>query len=100
VRELSLIAQDLTAYGDDLSAGDHLVALLRRLLAETDIPWMRLLYLYPVSTTSELLQLMADQPRILPYLDIPFQHVSDRVLRTMGRRYGRRDLERLVAQRL
>jgi ribosomal protein S12 methylthiotransferase len=97
VRELSLIAQDLTAYGDDLGAGDHLVALLRRLLAETDIPWLRLLYLYPVSTTSELLQLMADQPRILPYLDIPFQHVSDRVLQKMGRRYGRQDLERLVA---
>ncbi len=97
VRELSLIAQDLTAYGDDLGAGDNLVVLLQQLLAETDIPWLRLLYLYPVSTTSELLQLMADQPRILPYLDIPFQHVSDRVLHKMGRRYGRRDLDQLIA---
>ncbi|MCI5223737.1 MAG: radical SAM protein, partial [Candidatus Electrothrix sp. AR4] len=66
VRELSLVAQDLTAYGDDLGSDDNLVLLLRQLLDETDIPWLRLLYLYPVSTTSELLQLMADQPRILP----------------------------------
>ena len=96
VRELTLIAQDLTAYGDDLGSGSNLVALLRALLAETEIPWLRLLYLYPVSTTEELLQLMAENPRILPYLDIPFQHVSDTVLRKMGRHYGQRDLENLV----
>jgi len=96
VRELTLIAQDLTAYGDDLDAGDNLVALLQALLAATEIPWLRLLYLYPVSTTSELLQLMANSPRILPYLDIPFQHASNSVLRKMARQYGRRDLEELV----
>ncbi len=98
VQELTLIAQDLTAYGDDLDPGTNLVALLESLLAQTDIPWLRLLYLYPVSTTTELLQLMADQPRILPYLDIPFQHVSDSVLKKMGRRYGRQDLDDLVAK--
>ncbi|XOF32498.1 MAG: 30S ribosomal protein S12 methylthiotransferase RimO [Candidatus Electrothrix sp. YB6] len=97
VRELCLIAQDLTAYGDDLGRKDNLVVLLRQLLAATDIPWLRLLYLYPVSTTPELIRLMAEQPRILPYLDIPFQHISDRVLQRMGRRYGRRDLEELIA---
>jgi ribosomal protein S12 methylthiotransferase len=96
VRELTLIAQDLTAYGSDLGPETNLVALLKALLAETDIPWLRLLYLYPVSTGTELLQLMADHPRILPYLDIPFQHTSDGVLKKMGRRYGQQDLEHLI----
>ncbi|MCI5124267.1 MAG: MiaB/RimO family radical SAM methylthiotransferase, partial [Candidatus Electrothrix sp. AR5] len=99
VKELSLIAQDLTAYGDDfddLEAGDNLITLLKKLLAETDIPWFRLLYLYPSSVSSELLELMAEQPRILPYLDIPFQHVSDHVLQRMGRRYGQQELEQLI----
>jgi len=98
VRELTLIAQDLTAYGDDLDPGTNLARLLESLLDQTDIPWLRLLYLYPVSTTTELLELMADQPRILPYLDIPFQHVSDSVLKKMGRRYGRQDLDDLVTK--
>ncbi len=100
VKELSLIAQDLTAYGDDFEgpeADGNLVSLLKQLLAETGIPWFRLLYLYPSSVAEELLELMAEQPRILPYLDIPFQHVSDPVLQRMGRRYGQQELEQLVA---
>ncbi|MGR0480167.1 MAG: 30S ribosomal protein S12 methylthiotransferase RimO [Candidatus Electronema sp. V4] len=96
VKELSLIAQDLTAYGSDL--GSNLAVLLRQLLQETNIPWLRLLYLYPASVTDELLDLMAEQPRILPYLDIPFQHVSSAVLQRMNRRYGRKELDRLVAR--
>lgn len=96
VKELSLIAQDLTAYGSDL--GTDLPALLRLLLAETSIPWLRLLYLYPASVTDELLELMAAQPRIVPYLDIPFQHVSSSVLRWMNRRYGLEDLEQLISR--
>ena len=98
VKELSLIAQDLTAYGSDLDKGSNLPALLRQLLAETDIPWLRLLYLYPVSVTDELLELMAGEPRLLPYLDIPFQHVSDHVLQRMNRRYKRQDLDRLITR--
>ena len=98
MQELTLIAQDLTAYGDDLDSAANLVNLLKALLADTDIPWLRLLYLYPVSTNIELLQLMAEQPGILPYLDIPFQHVSDSVLSKMSRRYSRQDLEQLVSQ--
>lgn len=97
VKELCLIAQDLTAYGYDLGTGDNLVALLKQLLAETNISWLRLLYLYPSSVSVELLELMAEQPRIVPYLDIPFQHVSDSVLQKMGRRYGQQDLEQLVS---
>ena len=96
VRELNLIAQDLTAYGNDLDADNTLVILLTQILKQTDIPWLRLLYLYPTTTSVQLLELMAAEPRIVPYLDIPFQHVSDQVLQRMNRRYGRDDLESLI----
>ncbi|MGI6656585.1 MAG: 30S ribosomal protein S12 methylthiotransferase RimO [Desulfobulbus sp.] len=98
VRELSLIAQDLTAYGRDLAGQTNLVRLLEALLQQTSIPWFRLLYAYPSSLSDELLTLMAGQPRILPYLDIPFQHVTDAVLHRMHRHYRQETLERLVAQ--
>jgi len=98
VKELSLIAQDLTAYGRDLDLGVPvtLVTLLESLLVNTAIPWLRLLYAYPASVTDDLLQLMAQQPRILPYLDIPFQHASDRVLQLMNRHYRQTTLDDLV----
>jgi len=96
VRELSLIAQDLTAYGRDLSEPITLADLLQALLDNTAIPWLRLLYLYPATVTDELLRLMAREPRILPYLDIPFQHASDRVLAAMNRHYRRATLDDLV----
>ena len=96
VRELVLIAQDLTAYGRDLSEPETLVNLLESLLDNTAIPWFRLLYAYPASVTDDLLRLMARQPRILPYLDIPFQHASDRVLEAMNRHYRHATLDDLV----
>ncbi len=98
VRELSLIAQDLSAYGQDLGLQDGLVALLKALLAHTTIPWFRLLYLYPTGISDALLQLMQEQSRILPYLDVPMQHVSDAVLRAMRRRYHRAELENLITR--
>jgi len=98
VRELTLIAQDLTAYGNDLSSDDGLVPLLQGLLSQTSIPWFRLLYLYPTGISDDLLQLMAGEPRIVPYLDIPFQHTCDTVLKRMNRRYGRKDLDNLLAR--
>ena len=98
VRELTFVAQDLTAYGYDLGPGaPHLAELLRALLAASDIPWFRLLYLYPTRVTTQLLELMAENPRIVPYLDIPLQHVSDSVLKGMNRPYGRRQIEALLA---
>lgn len=92
VQELTLIAQDSTAYGNDLDDAQNIVGLLRRLLQQTSIPWLRLLYLYPAGVSDELLELMADNPRIVPYLDIPLQHVSDTVLRSMNRRYSSEQL--------
>ncbi|MDO8946784.1 MAG: 30S ribosomal protein S12 methylthiotransferase RimO [Desulfocapsaceae bacterium] len=98
VRELSLIAQDLTAYGDDLADSIHLPALLKSLLAESSIPWFRLMYLYPSGINDALLSLMAEQPRIVPYMDIPFQHVSDKVLKRMNRHYASDDLYQLIGR--
>ncbi len=97
VRELSLIAQDLTAYGNDMGSSVHLTALLKSLLAESTMPWLRLMYLYPSGIDEELLSLMAEQPRIVPYLDIPFQHVSDTVLKRMNRPYTGAFLYELIA---
>lgn len=96
VKEISLIAQDSTAYGNDLGPEVSLVPLLKELLDTTTIPWIRLLYLYPSGITDELLQLMADNQRIVPYLDIPFQHVNDRILEAMNRRYTSESLYRLL----
>ncbi|WP_456387230.1 30S ribosomal protein S12 methylthiotransferase RimO [Desulfolithobacter sp.] len=96
VQELTLIGQDLTAYGNDLSGRENLEMLLGELLHRTTIPWLRLLYLYPSTITRSLLELMAAEPRVVPYLDVPFQHVSDRILRAMNRHHSREDLERLI----
>lgn len=96
VKELTLIAQDLTAFGTDKGRVSSLLGLLASLLQKTDIPWIRLLYLYPSGITDDLLQLMVENRRIVPYLDIPFQHVSDTVLRRMNRRYSHEDLVVLI----
>jgi ribosomal protein S12 methylthiotransferase len=92
VRELSLVAQDSTAYGNDLDKGENIVQLMERLLNRTSIPWLRLLYLYPTGISDDLLQLMAGNSRIVPYLDIPMQHVNDKILRSMNRRYSSEQL--------
>lgn len=85
VRELIVVAQDTSAYGRDLYGEYALPRLLRALLAETNIPWIRLLYCYPDKITDELLAVMAENDRIVKYLDIPIQHASDAVLSRMNR---------------
>lgn len=96
VKELTLVAQDLLAYGLDLESQNGLIALLRKLLAETEIPWIRLLYLHPARLQEELLTLMAGNSRLVPYLDIPFQHVNDRILQLMNRPYTKSRLLKLI----
>jgi ribosomal protein S12 methylthiotransferase len=96
VKELTLVAQDLLAYGLDLEKQTNLIVLLKQILAETDIPWIRLLYLHPARVNEELLALMAANSRLIPYLDIPFQHVSDHILRLMNRPYTRVQLVQLM----
>lgn len=96
VREISLIAQDLTAFGRDLGKTDYLVRLLDSLLENTTIPWIRLLYLYPSGITEELLERIASEERVLPYLDMPVQHVSDSILRGMNRHYSEENLHKVM----
>jgi ribosomal protein S12 methylthiotransferase len=90
-KEISLVAQDLGHYGRDLGRdGPKLPDLLEALLSETTVPWFRLLYVYSFGLTDRLVTLMAGNPRIVPYIDIPIQHASDRMLERM-RRPERRD---------
>jgi ribosomal protein S12 methylthiotransferase len=85
VRELVLIAQDTTRYGEDLGIDHGLRRLISALLEETEIPWIRFLYAYPSTLDEELFELMADNSRFVPYLDIPLQHASRKVLKGMRR---------------
>src|SRR5207247_51292 len=84
--ELNLVAQDLTAYGRDRRDGASLAVLLRGLAVRVPaVRWLRLLYAYPASVTDELLEVMATEPAVCKYLDMPLQHISDRMLRAMRR---------------
>lgn len=83
--ELNLVAQDLAHYGRDVRDGNGLPELLAALVAETSVPWLRLLYVYSAGLTPKLLELMAREARVLPYLDMPIQHGSDEVLKRMRR---------------
>jgi len=95
VKELNLIAQDTTAYGADRGeAGLHV--LLRRLCGLPGRKWVRLLYTHPAHYSEELIETLADADDICPYLDIPLQHINDRILRRMGRGVSRGDIERLL----
>src|SRR5512141_1079409 len=85
-RELNLVAQDLAHYGRDRrNEGIGLPDVLDALVRDTTIPWIRMLYLYSAGLTPRLLEVMATQPRVLPYLDMPIQHASDAVLARMRR---------------
>lgn len=85
VRELNIVAQDTTRYGLDLYGEYKLSELLRKITEETEIPWIRLLYCYPDKITDELVTEIRDNPRVLKYIDLPMQHISDSVLRAMNR---------------
>ena len=98
VKELILVAQDTTAYGRERERGPGIVELLRALAAIEGFEWIRLLYGHPARITPELLALMAEQPRILPYLDIPIQHGHDEILGRMGRGYTRGDILETVGR--
>ena len=92
VKELIVIAQDITRYGLDLKDGTTLAGLLRE-LCKMDFHWIRLHYLYPEVITDELIEVMAHEPKILHYLDIPIQHANDGILRAMRRHTSRGEIE-------
>src|SRR6185437_8920977 len=89
---------DLAHYGRDRRDGTTLPELLAALLESTSIPWLRMLYLYPTGITPRLLELMATEPRILPYLDMPIQHGSDAVLTRMRRPERQKSIRERVRQ--
>ena len=86
VKELCVVAQDTTAYGIDLYGRYALPELLQRLVDETGIEWIRILYCYPDKITDELIDVMKRNDRILNYIDMPLQHISDPILKKMNRR--------------
>lgn len=96
-RELILVAQETTVYGVDLYGKKSLATLVRRLCAIRGIVWIRLLYCYPEEIDGELIELFKTQPKLCRYLDMPIQHAADHVLREMGRRTSREELESLIA---
>lgn len=98
VKELILIAQDLTSYGTDIYGKKALPELLEELVKVPSLEWIRLHYAYPAGFPEAVLDLMASQPKICPYLDIPIQHINDRVLSAMGRGLGRKKTEELLSR--
>ncbi len=98
VRELIIVAQDSTYYGMDLYGKVRLAELLRELSQIDGIEWIRLLYAYPEHITAELLQTLAQTPKLLPYIDMPLQHINNRMLKRMQRRVDRNEIESLIGQ--
>lgn len=98
-QELILIGQDTTSYGRDIGYAPGLVGLLRTLDSQCDgARWIRLMYVYPTDVTDAMIDAIAQSQRIVNYIDIPLQHISDRMLRAMGRRVTRAQQETLLAK--
>lgn len=97
--ELNVIGQDTTSYGMDLDGCEkHLAPLLRELDALNGVEWVRLMYAYPMRFTDELIDTIAECDKIVPYVDLPLQHIADDVLRRMGRGVTRGEIEALLGK--
>ena len=97
VRELCLIAQDTTRYGLDLYGRQRLHELITAVAAMGSFTWVRLLYTHPAHYYPELIDVLADTPQVLPYVDLPLQHTSDPILRAMGRRVTQAQVRSLIS---
>ena len=99
VKELILVAQDMTYYGMDLYGRPRLAELLRMLEQEVEgLAWIRILYCYPQYFSDELYEVLGSSKKIIPYLDMPLQHINDRVLRRMNRRHTRAQTETIISR--
>src|SRR5688500_2867310 len=98
VKELILVAQDSSRYGEDLCKADALAHLLRELSHTDGIEWVRVMYTYPTHITDSFLDVLATEPKAVKYLDMPLQHASQKVLKLMKRGGNRESLERLIAR--
>jgi len=97
VSELNIIGQDITGYGKDLYGAYRLPQLLKRIVSKAkNIGWIRLLYLYPGRVSDELLGLIADSPGVCKYIDLPLQHINNRILKLMQRDILKKDILRLI----
>lgn len=96
IKELIVIAQDTTRYGEDLYGESKLSDLLKELCKIDGFEWIRFLYAYPESITDELIQTVKNNPKICNYFDIPIQHISDSVLKRMNRRTNGKQIEELI----
>lgn len=96
VQELIVVAQDTSRYGVDLYGEKRLPELVRRLCEIEGFRWIRLHYLYPDEITEELVEVIATEPKVLHYLDLPIQHCNDQILRRMNRRGTKAELEELI----
>ena len=97
IKELIVVAQDVSRYGEDLYGENKLIELLEK-LCELPVAWIRLLYLYPEKITDDLLDFIDSHPKMCRYLDIPLQHCSDRILKRMNRRIDRKGIDALIAK--
>lgn len=98
VKELILVAQETTLYGVDIYCEKRLPKLLRELCRIRGLRWIRVQYCYPEEITEELIEVLKEEPKLCHYLDLPIQHASDRILKRMGRRTTREDLEQIIAR--
>src|SRR3954463_9342808 len=98
VRELNLVAQDMTYYGVDLYGRPRLADLLRALDEVDGVDWVRVLYNYPNYVTDELYEVLASSRKVIPSLDMPLQHINDRVLKLMNRRHTRAETETIIGR--
>ena len=98
VRELVVVAQDTSSYGVDIDGRPRLAELLARLDRIEGLDWIRLMYVYPLNVSEELIGVIAAARRIVPYMDMPLQHANDQVLRRMLRRVTRAQIEQLLQQ--
>lgn len=96
VKELIVVAQDVTRYGEDLYGENKLIDLCKKLAKIDGIKWIRLHYAYPEKTTDELLNFIEKEPKMCKYLDIPLQHIDDRILKSMRRKLFETDTRKLV----
>ncbi|MBB5265081.1 ribosomal protein S12 methylthiotransferase [Catenibacillus scindens] len=96
IKELNIVAQETTMYGKDLYGAKVFPELLRRLCQIDGIRWIRILYCYPEEITDELIQVIREEEKVCHYLDLPIQHANDEILKRMGRRTTRKDLENVI----
>ncbi len=95
-KEINLIAEDTARYGIDLYKDYCLEKLLHRLGKETDIPWIRIFYCYPDKITDGLIAQIRDNPKVLPYIDMPIQHINDTVLKRMNRHTNKKQIKSVI----